>query len=239
MAIVSERHGESMNRKLSNTLLVLGIIAIIFVSDYIGYQIVVNKMEQMQTDYEGRLSEQVDVEVTTGLEDKATEVVERIVENQRESILASASEDTLSVDTVYQIQCYDVNTENTSTDYETLPQDLVGLTREEADEYCKKYMDKLPVEEYLDGLQSMGVVSFSKERLVIKKIFDSTKVAFRYYLIAVDGEVVVYYGDKKTVYEYTGIETKKLTKEDRKMLKQGLEVKDDEELYSILENYSS
>lgn len=228
-----------MNRKLSNTLLVLGIIAIIFVSDYIGYQIVVNKMEQMQTDYEGRLSEQVDVEVTTGLEDKATEVVERIVENQRESILASASEDTLSVDTVYQIQCYDVNTENTSTDYETLPQDLVGLTREEADEYCKKYMDKLPVEEYLDGLQSMGVVSFSKERLVIKKIFDSTKVAFRYYLIAVDGEVVVYYGDKKTVYEYTGIETKKLTKEDRKMLKQGLEVKDDEELYSILENYSS
>ena len=27
-------------------------------------------MEQMQTDYEGRLSEQVDVEVTTGLEDE-------------------------------------------------------------------------------------------------------------------------------------------------------------------------
>lgn len=64
-------------------------------------------------------------------------------------------------------------------------------------------------------------------------------MAFRYYLIVVDGEVVVYYGDKKTVYEYTGIETKNLSKDDRKILKQGLEVKDDEELYSILENYSS
>ena len=115
----------------------------------------------------------------------------------------------------------------------------MGLTRDEVDDYCKKYMDKLPVEEYLDGLQSIGVVAFSKERLVIKKIFDSTKVAFRYYLIVVDGEVVVYYGDKKTVYEYTGIETKNLSKDDRKILKQGLEVKDDEELYSILENYSS
>ncbi len=222
-----------MNRKLSYGLTALGIVIAIMIGDYIGYQLVVNKMEQMQTDYEGRLSEQVDVEVTTGLEDKAAEIVGRIVEDQRESILASTSEDKLSVDTVYQIQCYDVNTENTSTDYETLPQELVGLTRDEVDDYCNKYMDKLPVEEYLD------VVAFSRERLVIKKIFDSSKVAFRYYLIAVDGEVVVYYGDKKTVYEYTGIETKDLSKEDRKMLKQGLEVKDDAALYSILENYSS
>lgn len=228
-----------MNRKLSYVLAVLGIVFAIFIGDYIAYQIAVERMEQMQSDYEGRLSEQVDVEVTTGLEDKAAEIVGRLVEDQRESILASTSEDKLSVDTVYQIQSYDVNTENTATDYETLPQELVGLTREEVDDYCSKYMDKLPVEEYLDGLQSIGVVSFSKERLVIKKIFDSTKVAFRYYLIVVDGEVVVYYGDKKTVYEYTGIEAKNLSKEDRKMLKQGMEVRDDEELYSILENYSS
>jgi hypothetical protein len=58
-------------------------------------------------------------------------------------------------------------------------------------------------------------------------------------LIAVDGEVVVYYGDKKTVYEYTGIETKNLSREEKTMLKKGIEVKDEEELYQILENYSS
>lgn len=228
-----------MYRKSSYVLAALGIVAVILLGDYIGYRVTVNRMEQMQEDYESRVSEQVEVNVTTQLEDKATEVVERIVENERESILTNANEDTLQVDTIYQIQSYDASTENTITDYETLPQDLVGLSREEADVYCKTYMDKLPVEEYLNGLQSMGIVAFSRERLVVKKIYDSTKVKFRYYLIAVDGEVVVYYGDKKTVYEYTGIETNRLSEEEKKMLKKGLEVKDEEELYGILENYSS
>lgn len=197
-----------MNRKISYGLAIAGILAVIFAGDYIGYRIVSNKMEEMQSDYESRVSEQVEVGVTTQLEDKATEVVERIIASEQESVMTNAGDDSLQVDTVFQVQCYDATTENTSTDYETLPQELVGLTREEADDYCKKYMDKLPVEEYLKGLQSIGVVSFSKERLVVKKIYDSSKVAFRYYLIAIDGEVVVYYGDKKTVYEYTGIETK-------------------------------
>ena len=127
-----------MNKKLSYVLIALGIVCAVFIGDYIVYRIAVGRMEQMQTDYEGRLSEQVDVEVTTGLEDKAAEIVGRIVEDQRESILASTSEDKLTVDTVYQIQSYDVNTENTATDYETLPQELVGLTRDEVDDYCKK-----------------------------------------------------------------------------------------------------
>ncbi len=107
------------------------------------------------------------------------------------------------------------------------------------EEYCKDYMDSVPVEEFLQGLQSMGVVSYAPDRLVIKKIFDSSKVSYRFYLIAVEGEVVVYYGDKKTVYEYTGIETKKLSKEERQALKNGIEIKDEEELYGVLENYSS
>lgn len=228
-----------MNRKISYGLTVFGILAAVFIGDYIGYRVVSNKMEEMQSDYESRVSEQVEVGVTTQLEDKAAEVVERIIASEQESIMTNANEDSLQVDTVYQVQCYDATTENTSTDYETLPQELVGLTREEVDDYCKKYMDKLPVEEYLKGLQSVGVVSFSKERLVVKKIYDSSKVAFRYYLIAIDGEVVVYYGDKKTVYEYTGIETKKLAAQERKALKKGIEVKDEQELYGILENYSS
>ena len=228
-----------MYRRSSYIWAALGVLAVVLLGDGIAYRMTVNRMEEMQEDYESRVSEQVAVNVTTQLEDKATEVVERIVANERESILTNAEEDTLQVDTVYQIQSYDASTQSLATDYETLPQELVGLNREEADDYCKAYMDKLPVEEYLNGLQSMGVVAFSGERLVVKKIYDSTKVKFRYYLIAVDREVVVYYGDKKTVYEYTGIETDRLSTEEKKMLKKGIEVKDEEELYGILENYSS
>ena len=228
-----------MSRKISYVWIALGIVLAIIVGDFISYHMVLNKMDSMQTDYEQRVSELVEVDVTKQLENKAEEVVERIVENNTDSVTASTGEEALNVNTVYQIQRYDVQKDTTATDYETLPQDLVGFTREQDDGYFKDYMNRLPVEEYLDGLQSIGIVSFSAERLVVKRIYDNSKVEYRFYLIAVDGEVVVYYGDKKTVYEYTGIETKNLSKEERTMLKKGLEVKDEEELYGILENYSS
>ena len=228
-----------MSRKISYVWIVLGIAVAIIAGDIISYHLVLNRMELMQTDYEHRVSELVEVDVTTQLEDKAKEVVERIAKNNAESVAASTEEDILSVNTVYQVQNYDVQKDTTATDYETLPQDLVGFNRKQADDYFKDYMNRLPVEEYLDGLQSIGIVSFSADRLVVKRIYDTSKVTYRFYLIAVDGEVVVYYGDKKTVYEYTGIETKNLSKEERTMLKKGIEVKDEEELYGILENYSS
>lgn len=228
-----------MSRKISYVWIVLGIAVAIIAGDIISYHLALNRMELMQTDYEHRVSELVEVDVTTQLEDKAKEVVERIAKNNAESVAASTEEDILSVNTVYQVQNYDVQKDTIATDYETLPQDLVGLNRKQADDYFKDYMNRLPVEEYLDGLQSIGIVSFSADRLVVKRIYDTSKVTYRFYLIAVDGEVVVYYGDKKTVYEYTGIETKNLSREERTMLKKGIEVKDEEELYGILENYSS
>lgn len=228
-----------MSRKISYVWIALGIAVAIIFGDIISYHLALNRMELMQTDYEHRVSELVEVDVTTQLEDKAKEVVERIAKNNAESVAASTEEDILSVNTVYQVQNYDVQKDTTATDYETLPQDLVGLNRKQADDYFKDYMNRLPVEEYLDGLQSIGIVSFSADRLVVKRIYDTSKVTYRFYLIAVDGEVVVYYGDKKTVYEYTGIETKNLSREERTMLKKGIEVKDEEELYGILENYSS
>ena len=47
------------------------------------------------------------------------------------------------------------------------------------------------------------------------------------------------YGDKKTIFDYTGIKTSRLDKKERNALKKGVEVKDEDELYGILENYSS
>ena len=234
-----ERLGEKMNQKMKYAWLAIGIIVVIVLGDYICYRVVITQMEQMQSDYEKRVSELVEVDVTTQLENKAEKVVKRIVRNQTESVSANVSKEKLGVNTVFQVQKYNATKDTTVSEYETLPQDLVGKTRSQVDEYCKNYMNRLTAEEYLDGLQSIGVVTFSSEHLVIRKIYDSSKVKFRYYMIAVDGEVVVYYGDKKTVYEYTGIETDGLSKEEKTMLKKGVEVKDEEELYSILENYSS
>lgn len=228
-----------MNRIIKCFLATVGVLAVIAVINMVGYYRAVDRLESMQTEYENRVSEQVEIKVTKQLEKEAKQVLETARKNQESISVNGGSEHTLRVDAVYQIQNYNAVEGTTATDYETLPEELVGYSKEDVEEYCKDYMDTLPVEEYMAGLQSMGVISFANDRLVIKKIYDSSKVLFRYYLIAVDGEVVVYYGDKKTVYEYTGIETKKLAKEERQALKKGIEIKDEKELYSVLENYSS
>ena len=54
-----------------------------------------------------------------------------------------------------------------------------------------------------------------------------------------NNSIVVYYSDKQTVFEYTGISADELAEEDRAGLLYGVWVKDEDELYSILENYTS
>lgn len=158
---------------------------------------------------------------------------------KKQQVKVSETDNKLTVDTIYEIQTYDAKKGQTQTSYEILPEELIGLDKEETEEYFKKYMEDLPAEEFLNGLQSIGVVSFSKSRITIKKMYDITKVKYRYYLIAVDGEIVVYYGDKKTVFEYSGIKTDNLSSMDQDKLKNGIEIKDEDELFGILQNYSS
>lgn len=210
-----------------------GMLALVAVINYFCYHSAVQQFTKQQQTYESQLNEKMEAEISDQVSDKWEEKV------QNENVAVENNQIKLDINTVYQIENYDAVKGQTTTAYETVPEEFIGFTREDADAYFKKYMTQLPVEEYLNGLQSIGVTSFSSERLVIQKIYDSSKVAFRYYLIAVDGEIVVYYGDKKTVYEYTGIATNTLSAEEQADLKKGIEIKDEDELFGVLENYSS
>lgn len=219
---------------------ICALLFVFVIGNYICYKSALGHFEKMQLSSEEKVYNEIDAIVTDKVESRYEELSERQQQLNEDNIAADTSDyDTLSVQTVYQIENYDVVKDTTTTEYETLPEELVGLKREGADNYCKNYMKDVPAEEFLKGLQSMGVTSFSNDRLVVRKIYDSSKVKYRYYLIAVDGEVVAYYGDKKTVYEYTGIETSGLHAKERRALKKGIEVQDENELYNILENYSS
>lgn len=208
-----------------------GMLALVVLANYFCYHAAVGEFTKQQEAYEQEMAAQMENEISRQVENR--------MEDFSEEQPVASTEEKMTVDTVYQIENYDKVEGQTTTEYETLPEELVGFTREEADDFFKKYMQNLPVEEYLNGLQSVGVTTFSDERLVIRKVYDSSKVKYRYYLIAIDGEVVVYYGDQKTIYEYTGISTDKLSKEEQSALKQGIEVKDESELFGLLENYSS
>ena len=60
-----------------------------------------------------------------------------------------------------------------------------------------------------------------------------------YYLMEVNGSVVVYLSDKKTPYEYTDIKCDGLPSEMQEEIRNGKYMEDAKELYGFLENYSS
>ena len=60
-----------------------------------------------------------------------------------------------------------------------------------------------------------------------------------YFLKIEDGFVVVYEEDERTVYEKTGITADSLPEELQEELKNGKKVKNNRELYSFLESFSS
>lgn len=122
---------------------------------------------------------------------------------------------------------------------ETVPSDIIAMNREELEEYLRKYMEELPLNEYLNGLLAYELIDFSGDQVILRKTYASDWNEHEFYLCDVEGEVVVYYSDKDTVFEYTGIKTANLGQEEQIRLKIGYYVSDEEELYALLESYSS
>lgn len=158
---------------------------------------------------------------------------EKTVETAKEKNTIIAGE------AVLVLQSY--NKKKTTTVEETLdiPSQFIGMSREQVVAYLDDYMENLSLEEYLEGLCAYEMVSFSSDKLVLKKTFDTDTVEFRFYVIAENNEVVVYYSDKKTVYQYTGISVDSLYVEEQNQLKYGILIKDEKELFGLLENFSS
>ena len=116
---------------------------------------------------------------------------------------------------------------------------LVGKNREELVSYMKDYMKSIPLTEYEKGLISYELRSFSTDKLVMRKTYDASLLPYKFYINIVNGYVTVYYSDLETVYEYTHINAAELSEDARIALSQGIFVKDREELYGLLEGYSS
>ena len=142
----------------------------------------------------------------------------------------------------YVLQTYYVNSdkdEHLSEQECAVPSEFVTLDKSGLKKYLAGYMEDMPVREYLDGLISYEIIEFTDDKLVLRKTYASDWTNNEFCLCDVNGEIVVYYSDKSTVYEYTGIKTKDIDEEEQVRIKIGYFVADEEELYSLLESYSS
>lgn len=148
-------------------------------------------------------------------------------------------EDTILPTTKYTLQTYNVKTGEMEEEALPIPSYLVGLNRDEVVEYLSNYMQDLPLNEFEKGLSAFELMLFSKDNIVIRKTYNEDKVEYKYYITAQNGSIVVYYGDKKTVFDYTGISVDDLSQYEIDKLEAGILIKDLDELYAVLENYSS
>lgn len=166
---------------------------------------------------------------------------QQTAEKKQEEIVET---DTIKVATITPMtQCimeeYDIDTGTVTDKRMSILEKFVGYTRDELAEYLNTFMEEMPQTEKSKGLVSYDLVSFSDDKIVLRKTYDSNQANYKYFMIGENEEIVVYYSDKKRVFEYTGLMLETLPKKELKKLMTGFYVKDKAELYGILENYSS
>lgn len=167
----------------------------------------------------------------------------------KENIGDSGTEEILSVavqpdpiiqpTTKYILEVYDRKEGTLEQTEQNPPGDIVGLTREEIEDYLDNYMSDLTLSEYNNGLLSYELLSFSDKAVKFRKSYDADMVPYRFYVVVKNGYVVVYNSDLKSVYDYTHIEAKNLPESDRIELSQGIYVDNIDDLYALLESYTS
>ena len=141
--------------------------------------------------------------------------------------------------TKYTLQIYDIKSGIMEDESLSTPSYLVGLNREEVIEYLYDYMQDLTWNEFEKGLASFELTVFSKQNVVLRKTYNIDIVEDKYFLKSQNGYIVVYFSDKKTVFDYTSVSVESLSQFEKLQLEKGIIVKDLEELYAVLENYSS
>ncbi len=156
-----------------------------------------------------------------------------------ETVATSENDITVLPTTKYNLEIYDMKSDTTQTQVLNIPADLVGLNREEVINYLTDYMSDMPLSEYNKGLISDELISFSADEITIKKTYNEDYVPGRYYVAVKNGYVVVYNSDLKSIFKYTSIEANSLPEEDRVALIKGIYVNSQDELYALLESYSS
>lgn len=163
------------------------------------------------------------------LETPAATVEDALSVNQGDEILLQPGAEYVCV-------IYNRDTEEQTIETGTISSEFVGWNRKEIEEYLEEYMEKDSKEK---GLVSFEMTSFSGEELHLKKVYETDKSEYAFLLVVEDNEIVVYDAKWKKIYEKTGIQIQGLLQEEQEKLIKGMYVKDEKELYSILEDYSS
>lgn len=147
----------------------------------------------------------------------------------------------ITCDTILEIEEYDKNSNITAIHEEKFPGKYLGMNREALVDAMSSYELSPPLEEQKRGLLSVEILSFSKEKVCIRKIYQDTKKELQpcFYLVAENNFITVYQENLQEVYMYTDIALDGLPDALQSEIIQRKLMRNEEELYCFLESYSS
>lgn len=151
----------------------------------------------------------------------------------------SAVKETLAADTEYILLETDILR---NTEVETswrLPSQYVGMDREQFLTAMENYGSYPPLSELERGFVNLEVVSFSRERVVVRMNYQYVQPGEGFYLAVQNHEVIVYLEDQETIYINTGIMLETLPEELQLQIMDMLYMEEEKNLYNFLETYSS
>ena len=152
---------------------------------------------------------------------------------------AGGQEQVITADTRYGVERFDLTDSSRTEEEEPLPEQYIGMNREQFVEACEVYEASPSLEDQNRGFLSMYVERFSAEEVVIRKNYESSTKPEEFYLAVENNYVVVYEADKKTRFMSTGIPVQSLSDELAEELLNFKYVGSEAELYDFLESYSS
>ncbi len=150
-----------------------------------------------------------------------------------------ANSETLCVDTDYILKETNILDHTEMEIVKRLPEKYIGMNREQFLTVMDIYQAFPPLSEQQRGFVGLEVLSFSRERVVVRMNYQYIQPSTSFYLAAYDNKVWVYLEDKQTVYIETDIRVDLLPEELQQKIMQMMWVENQEELYNFLENYSS
>ena len=222
-----------MKRFLFSIIGILSVVTFFSFCYYFSYTGIVHKLEEQKQQQNPMILELAQkTDENAGLQPtKSQDIVDTEEVSNEDLIITSTTT------CIYEV--YDIGTGQKAY-YETQPDaEMAGLTRKQLNDKLKQYMKHLSLAEFEKGLISFELVSFSPEKVVLQKIYDSNKIQYKYLVTLQNEEVTVTYSDGKTVFEYTGITADMLTEDVCENLMKGVPIQTVEELYDYLSGITS
>lgn len=153
--------------------------------------------------------------------------------------VAMRQEPIMTADTSYVVQSYDVLSGQVQEAEELAPDKFMGLDRERLSEEIGEYNANPSLTDLERGFTFMELISFSPERVVVRKSYEIVDTEKGFFLLNENHYVVVYDYSLSHVYMNTDILVESLPENLQKEILNMKFVEDEKGLYNFLESYSS